>query len=212
MNSNVIPHGHIEQSIFLIRGQKVMLDFNLATLYGVQTRALIQAIKRNRERFPPDFMFQLDDRETDSLRSQIVISNMGRGGRRYNPYAFTEYGVAMLSSVLRSHRAIIVNIEIMRTFGRLREMLSSHKELAQKLAILEKKYDHQFKVVFDAIRRLMTPPRTHSAKERISRLKIFQSHPPALLGMRIKASPLLARGAGIRRAGSAERTAFGNIF
>src|SRR5487761_1278587 len=152
-----IPVERIEHSILLIRGQKVMLDSSLATLYGVEVRALVQAVQRNRERFPDDFMFQLTGEEFDHLRSQTVISG-GRGGRRYPPYAFTEQGVAMLSSVLRSKRAVQVNIEIMRAFVRLRQMLASHADLARKLDALEKKYDAQFKVVFDAIRQLMTPP------------------------------------------------------
>jgi hypothetical protein len=137
-----------------------MLDADLAKLYGVETRVLIQAVKRNRRRFPADFMFQLPAKEVEFLRSQIVISKKGRGGRRYRPYAFTGQGIAMLSSVLHSERAIRVNIEIMRTFVRLRRMLASNEELARKLDALEKKYDVQFKVVFDAIRRLMTPPET----------------------------------------------------
>ena len=155
----IIPLERIESRILFIRGQKGMLDTDLARLYDVETRALIQAVKRNIERFPGDFMFQLTQKEFDSLRSQSVISNPERrGGRRYLPYAFTEQGVAMLSSVLRSDRAIHVNIEIMRAFVRLRQMLASHKELARKLAALEKKYDTQFRVVFNAIRELMTPP------------------------------------------------------
>lgn len=133
-----------------------MLDADLAELYGVEPRVLIQAVKRNIDRFPQDFMFQLTKREFSDLRSQIVMSSWG--GRRYPPYAFTEHGVAMLSSVLRSKRAVRVNIEIMRAFVRLRQILASHKELARKLEELEKKYDAQFKVVFDAIRELMTPP------------------------------------------------------
>ena len=120
-------------------------------------RALIQAVKRNAARFPPDFMFQLTTEEHAALRSQIVISNAGRGGRRYAPYAFTEHGVAMLSSVLGSPRAIAANIEIVRTFVRLRVMLAGNADLARKLTALEKKYDAQFRVVFDAIRELMTP-------------------------------------------------------
>ena len=148
---------HIERQILLLRGHKVMLDSDLAALYGVETKTLIQAVKRNSERFPEDFMFQLTNQEVIGLRSQIVTSNVGRGGRRYPPYVFTEHGVAMLSSVLNSRQAILVNIQIMRTFGRLREMLISHKDLAQKLAQLEKRYDHQFKMVFDAIRQLMAP-------------------------------------------------------
>ncbi|MCI0613150.1 ORF6N domain-containing protein, partial [bacterium] len=132
----------IESRIYHIRGHKVMLDTDLGWLYGVETRALIQAVKRNTERFPEDFMFQLSQEEFDLLRSQSVISNpKGRGGRRYLPYAFTEQGVAMLSSVLRSRRAVMVNVEIMRAFVHLRQILSSHAELSQKLDQLEKKYD-----------------------------------------------------------------------
>ncbi|HQP35552.1 MAG TPA: ORF6N domain-containing protein [Polyangiaceae bacterium] len=139
-----------------MRGHKVMLDQDLASLYGVQTKVLIQAVKRNIGRFPPDFMFQLTDQEFANLRSQSVTSSAW-GGRRYPPYAFTEQGVAMLSSVLNTERAIEVNIAIMRTFVQLRAMLASNAELAAKLARLEKKYDAQFKVVFDAIRQLMAP-------------------------------------------------------
>ena len=135
-----------------------MLDKDLADLYGVETRVLLQAVKRNLDRFPADFMFQLSKEEHDFLRSQIVTLKRGRGHhRKYQPYVFTEQGVAMLSSVLRSERAILVNIEIMRTFVRLRRMLAGHEELARKLAALEKKYDSQFKVVFDVIRELMAP-------------------------------------------------------
>lgn len=134
-----------------------MLDRDLSQLYGVSTKVFNQAVRRNKDRFPPDFMFQLTIQEFRSLRSQIVTSNK-RGGRRYRPYAFTEQGVAMLSSVLRSKRAVQVNIEIMRAFVRLREMIESHKDLARKLEALEKRYDAQFKVVFDAIRELMISP------------------------------------------------------
>ncbi len=137
-----------------------MLDADLARLYGVETGALNRAVKRNNRRFPPDFMFQLTISEAENLRCQFGISRWG--GRRYQPRAFTEQGVAMLSSALNSDRAIRVNIEIMRTFARLREMLASHAELAGKLAELEKRYDAQFKVVFDAIRELMSPPRSSS--------------------------------------------------
>jgi len=152
----------VERRILLIRGQKVMLDADLAKLYGVPTKSLNLAVKRNAERFPEDFMFQLTGDEAAGLRFHFETSKSGRGGRRYRPYAFTEQGVAMLSSVLRSLRAVQVNIAIMRTFVRLREMLLSHADLARKLAALENKYDAQFKVVFDAIRELMqpsTPPR-----------------------------------------------------
>jgi hypothetical protein len=154
---SLIPVNRIEKAILLIRGQKIMLDADLAELYGVETKILVQAVKRNLERFPEDFMFQLSQAEFAILRSQIVTSS-DWGGRRYRPYAFTEQGVAMLSSVLRSRRAIQVNIEIMRAFIRLRQMLASHVELARKLDALEKKYDAQFKQVFEAIRQLMAPP------------------------------------------------------
>lgn len=135
-----------------------MLDSDLAELYGVRTEVLNQAVKRNRRRFPEDFMFQLARREAEFLRSQIVISKLGRGGRRYLPYAFTEQGVAMLSGVLQSERAVQVNIAIMRAFVRLRRILAAHKGLARKLEELERRYDAQFKAVFDAIRQLMAPP------------------------------------------------------
>jgi hypothetical protein len=134
----------------------VILDVDLAALYEVETKTLVQAVKRNIDRFPDDFMFQLTAHVFNILRSQIVTSSWG--GRRYPPYAFTEQGVAMLSSVLHSDRAIHVNIEIMRTFVRLRRLLASNTELARKLSALERKYDAQFKVVFDAIRELMIPP------------------------------------------------------
>jgi len=154
---NLIPTERIEQAIFLIRGQKVMLDVDLAKLYGVTVGRLNEAVKRNSKRFPLDFMFRLDLQELRDLKSQIAISSSRWGGRRQQPYAFTEQGVAMLSSVLNSERAVQVNIEIMRAFVKLRELLSSHKDLAIKLAEMEKRYDSQFKVVFDAIRELMTP-------------------------------------------------------
>ena len=134
-----------------------MLSTDLAQLYGVEPRALVQAVKRNIERFPEDFMFQLTKDEFAVLKSQIVTSSWG-GLRRATPYAFTEQGVAMLSSVLRSKRAVQVNVAIMRTFVKLREILATHKELARKLEEMEKKYDSQFRVVFDAIRKLMEPP------------------------------------------------------
>jgi len=153
--NNIVPIERINQSIVFIRDQKVMLDADLATIYGVATKVLIQAVKRNIERFPEDFMFQLTNQEFNNLRSQSVTSSWG--GRRTPPYAFTEQGVAMLSSVLRSKQAIQVNIEIMRTFVRLRQILSTNTELASKLEALEKKYDSQFRVVFDAIRELMKP-------------------------------------------------------
>ena len=149
----------IESRIFLIRGQKVIFDADLAELYEVETFNLNKAVKRNLDRFPEDFMFQLTKEEADSLRFQIGMSKVsGRGGRRYLPYAFTEQGVAMLSSVLNSKRAVQVNITIMRAFMKLREMIVSHKDLARRLDDLEKKYDQQFRIVFDAIRELMAPP------------------------------------------------------
>ena len=154
----LVPPEHIERSILLIRGHKVMLDSDLAELYGVTTKRLNEQVRRNLSRFPDDFMFQLTESETHLLRSQFATSKEGRGGRRYRPYAFTEQGVAMLSSVLNSEIAIKVNIEIMRAFVRLRRLLTSHADLARKLDSLERKYDAQFKVVFDAIRELMKPP------------------------------------------------------
>lgn len=153
----------IERCILTLRGQKMMLDHDLADLYGVTTRELVQAVKRNLDRFPGDFMCQLTAEEFTALRSQFVISNVrtGRGGRRYPPYAFTEQGVAMLSSVLHGPRAIRVNVEIMRAFVRLRGMLASHEDLARKVAELERKHDThdaQLKAIFDAIRQLMALP------------------------------------------------------
>jgi len=147
----------IEQTILLIRRHRVMLDTDLAKLYGVTTKVLNQAVKRNATRFPADFMFKLTAEETAALRSQFVTSK-GRGGRQYRPYVFTEQGVAMLSSVLHSERAIQVNIAIMRAFVQLREMIGSNKGLARRLNELEKKYDSRFRIVFEAIRELMTEP------------------------------------------------------
>ncbi len=151
----------IECCIYLIRGCKVMLDHDLARLYQVTTKSLVQAVKRNLSRFPDDFMFQLSPEEYEDLRSQIVTSS-GRIGRRYSPHAFTEQGIAMLSGVLRSERAIKVNVEIMRAFVRLRKILLEHHELKMQLENLEKRYDKQFRIVFDAIRELMnskSPPK-----------------------------------------------------
>lgn len=157
--TNVFPIECIESRIFLVRGQKVMLDSDLAALYQVPTGTLNQAVKRKRSRFPQDFMFRLTPQEYEaSLRSQIVILDSGRGKyRKYLPHVFTEQGIAMLSSVLSSECAVQVNIEIMRVFVRLRQLLLNHAELAQKLAAMEHQYDAQFKIVFDAIRELMTP-------------------------------------------------------
>ncbi len=175
MGSNLNKNSsfQVERHILLVRGEKVMLDSDLATLYEIETRVLTQAVKRNLERFPDDFMFQLNKEEftllrsqtaakneaPSALRSQIVTLKEGRGKhRKYLPYVFTEQGVAMLSSVLRSQRAVRVNVEIMRTFVRLRQMLSSNKELMQQLNNLEQKCDKKFKIVFDTIHQLMLPP------------------------------------------------------
>ncbi|RJQ13808.1 MAG: ORF6N domain-containing protein [Nitrospiraceae bacterium] len=152
---NLIPQVLVEKKIFFIRGRSVMLDRDLAELYGVETRVLNQAVKRNLNRFPEDFMFQLTQAEMEKWKSQIVISIKDKMGLRKAPYAFTENGVAMLSSVLSSERAVEVNIQIMRTFTRLREMLLTHKDLQRKIEDMEKKYDQQFKIVFDAIKQLL---------------------------------------------------------
>jgi hypothetical protein len=171
--TDAVSSDRIEGSILIIRGHKVILDSDLAALYGVSVGRLNEAVKRNRDRFPADFMFQLTSEEFVSLRSQVVslnlksqiaISSSDWGGRRHPPFAFTEHGVAMLSSVLRSKRAVQVNIEIMRAFVRLRQMLASNTQMAGKLAALEKKYDAQFKVVFDAIRQLMASPEPKKRK------------------------------------------------
>src|SRR3972149_7973588 len=163
-STGVIPQQIIESKILIIRGKKVMLDRDLAVLYDVETRTLNQAVRRNIKRFPEDFMFQLTKEEMSNWKSQIVISNKDKMGIRKRPYAFTENGVAMLSSVLNSERAITVNIQIMRTFTKLREMLATHKELKQKIEEIEKKYDAQFKIVFDAIRQIMAPPEAKEKK------------------------------------------------
>ena len=155
--SALIPIERIEGAIYLIRGERVMLDRDLAVLYQVTTAALNQAVRRNRERFPNDFMFQLTRSEFAQLnRSQIVIGSQKHRDPRFRPYAFTEQGIATLSSVLRSQRAIQVNIETMCTFVELRKMLASNAELSRRLDDLESRYDRQFKIVFDAIRQLMT--------------------------------------------------------
>jgi len=182
---SLIPVERIERSILLIRGQKVMLDRDLAYLYGVPTKVLNQTVKRHIDRFPDDFMFQLtmeearvwwDQVRAVRLRSQIVTLEKGQH-IKYRPYAFTEHGILMLSSVLNSKRAIQVNIEIMRTFVRLRRILASHSELARKLDALEKKYDAQFKIVFDAIHQLMAPPEPEPPKKRIGFL-VEEPHVP----------------------------------
>ena len=151
----------IERRIYLIRGHKVMIDVDLGHLYDVPTYRLNEAVKRNRRRFPSDFMFQLSKKEAESLTSQFAISKKGRGGRRTLPYAFTEQGVAMLSSVLNSERAIEVNIAIMRTFVKLRQMLESNEELNRKFAAVIRKlatHDKYFTVVFDELKKLNEPP------------------------------------------------------
>ncbi|MBI5475611.1 MAG: ORF6N domain-containing protein [Ignavibacteriales bacterium] len=155
----IVPQEIIEKRILLFRGQKVMLDEHLAGLYGVSTKRLNEQVRRNIKRFPPDFMFQLAQEEYNTLRSHFATLKAGRGRhRKYLPYVFSEQGVAMLSSVLNSDKAIQVNIEIMRAFVRLREILATHKDLARKLDEMEKKYDAQFKIVFEAIHQLMLPP------------------------------------------------------
>jgi hypothetical protein len=158
-DESLIPLERVESLIYLIRGQKVMLSADLARLYGVEPRVLVQAVKRNRDRFPSNFMFQLTAQELANLKSQIVISSWG--GSRVMPYAFTEQGVAMLSSVLRSHRAIAVNIAIMRTFARLRQFMAEHAELARQLAeVVSHVQNHEEKIqtIFEVLRRLTQPP------------------------------------------------------
>ena len=163
----------VEQNIQLIRGHRVMLDTNLAKLYGVSTKRLNEQVQRNRKIFPSDFMFQLTTDELDRLRSQFATSKTGPGGRRYRPYAFTEQGVAMLSSLLHGERSIQVNIAIMRAFVQLREIIGSNKGLARRLNELEKKYDSQFRIVFEAIRELMAEPEPKVKQETGWSLMIF---------------------------------------
>jgi ORF6N domain-containing protein len=154
--SAIVHSPQIAGKILYLRGTRVLLDSDLAKLYGVRTAALNQAVQRNKERFPEDFMFRLNEKEMEALRSQFGISKgEGRGGRRYAPYAFTEQGVAMLSSVLRSPRAVQVNIAIMRTFVRLREMLATNQKLRRKIEDLEKRYDTKFQVIFAAIESML---------------------------------------------------------
>jgi phage regulator Rha-like protein len=156
---SVVPIERIERSILFIRGEKVMLDSDLAEIYGVETKRLNEQVQRNLQRFPRDFMFQLTLSEFANLRSQIATSS-AHGGRRYLPYAFTEHGALMLANVLNSERAAQTSVQVVRAFVKLRQMLASNAELARKLDAMEKKYDAQFKVVFDAIRKLMSPPET----------------------------------------------------
>jgi len=185
-NLSLVPVERIDGSILLIRGQKVLLDNRLAFLYEVDTKILNKAVKRNAERFPEDFMFQLTKEEHDIiLKCQIGTSSLliGSGGRRYRPYAFTEQGVAMLSSVLNSPRAIAVNIEIMRAFVRMRQFVATHADLARKLAALEKKYethDSQIKVIFDTIRELMTPITPEEEEKRVIGFGAHMKKPEAL--------------------------------
>ncbi|MBI4353169.1 MAG: ORF6N domain-containing protein [Candidatus Omnitrophica bacterium] len=150
-----LAHETVERKIYYLRGMKIMFDKDLAALYGVQTRNLNKAVTRNPDRFPPDFMFQLSESEFENLMFQFGTSSWG--GTRKRPWAFTDYGILMLSSVLNSKRAIQVNIQIMRTFRKLREILFHHKDLQKKIEEMEKKYDSQFKVVFDAIREILEP-------------------------------------------------------
>lgn len=162
-----LPVTMVERRIHIVRKHRVMLDSDLAELYEVATKAFNQAVRRNLERFPADFMIHLTADEVLSLRSQSVTSNpMGSGGRRYLPYAFTEQGIAMLSSVLNSPRSVLVNIAIMRAFVQIREMATTHKDLMRKVKDMEKKYDHNFRAVFRAIKTLMDPPPV-SPKRRI---------------------------------------------
>lgn len=155
---SLIPLERIEQKIYVIRGERVMLDSDLAEIYGVETRVFNQAVKRNLNRFPEDFMFQLTEEEHEVLRSQIVISKTGRGGRRYLPYVFTEHGAIMAANILNSEKAVTASVQVVRAFVKLRQILIKNADLAKKLEEMEKKYDSQFKIVFQAIRQLMTPP------------------------------------------------------
>jgi len=157
-----IPLERVEQAIFLIRGEKVIIDSDLATLYGVSTARLNQQVHRNIDRFPDDFMFRLSRAEFNSLILQNATSKKARGGRRKLPYAFTEHGAIMAANVLSSKRAVEASVQVVRAFVKLRQMLASNTELALKLDELERKYDHQFKIVFDAIRELMTPTTTQA--------------------------------------------------
>jgi hypothetical protein len=162
-----LPASMVERRIHTIRGDRVMLDSDLAELYEVETKSFNQAVKRNLERFPDDFMMRLTVKEAECLRSQIVTSNGGRGGRRYLPYAFTEQGIAMLSSVLNSPRAVQVNIAVVRVFVQMRNLAATHQELLRKVTDMEKKYDDNFRAVFTAIKRLVEPPPIQTPKRKI---------------------------------------------
>jgi hypothetical protein len=155
--ATLVPADDVERRIFSLRGHQVMLDADLAEMYGVGTRALNQAVRRNRDRFPADFMFRVTPEEADSLRSQFVISESGRGGRRYLPNVSTEHGAVMLASVLNSAAAVAASILVVRAFVRLRTIVTDHKELARKLNALEHKCDRRFKIVFDSIREMLPP-------------------------------------------------------
>jgi hypothetical protein len=166
MDEALVPPERIREAIIVFRGQRVILDRELAVLYGVTTKALKQAVRRNSARFPEDFMFVLSGEEFVAWRTQFVTSSADRKGLRYPPMAFTEHGVAMLSSVLNSERAVRVNIAILRAFIRLRQMIAANRDLARRLDELEKRYDAQFRVVFDAIRQLMAAPSAPPARQR----------------------------------------------
>ena len=155
---SMVPAERIERAILSVRGFRVMLDSDLAEIYGVKTKVLNQAVKRNPDRFPEDFMFRLTPEETGRLRSQSVTSKTGRGGRRYSPFVFTEHGALMLANVLNSPGAVKASVLVVRAFLRLRRLLETHEELARKVAEMERKYDSQFLILFDAVRRLMAPP------------------------------------------------------
>lgn len=157
MDSEIMPTGDIELLIHEVRGSRVILDEDIATLYQVETRHLVQAVQRNRNRFPSDFMFRLTREEFDELRASLGVAGQ-HGGRRKAPYAFTEHGVAMLSGVLRSERAVKANVMVIRAFVRMRTVITAHRELVTRIDELEARYDSQFSIVFDAIRQLMTPP------------------------------------------------------
>lgn len=159
-----VPNEQIEKSILFIRGQRVMLDSDLARIYGVSTKRLNEQVSRNLDRFPKDFMFQLTEIEGQSLRSQIATSKIGRGGRRFLPYAFTEHGVVMLAGVLNSPVAVQSSVQVVRAFIYLRQVLSTHNDLVRKLNMLERKYDNQFKSVFEAIKKLMTTSESSSRR------------------------------------------------
>lgn len=161
----IVPIETIQAKIIQIRGEKVLLDRDLAELYGVETKRLKQAVRRNKERFPEDFMFELSEQEFTAWRTQFVTSNTDKMGLRYRPMAFTEHGVAMLSSVLRSNQAVQVNIAIMRAFVRMRQLLYSNKDLKVRIETMEKKYDGNFRIVFAAIKELMEPAKKSKMKK-----------------------------------------------